>query len=116
LINPISRTWQSLTCHLIDEAISERIREQAGPIAEQVQSACHDALDFVQVPGFPSAIHLFALTHSRRNVGSTLAVAYLSLVRRTYRMSIESDIVERVNRAVSKKQIPISDQNDQNRF
>jgi len=25
------------------------------------------------------------------------------------RMSIESDIVERVNRAVSKKQIPISD-------
>jgi len=31
------------------------------------------------------------------------------LVRRTYRMSIESDIVERVNRAASKKQIPISD-------
>jgi len=27
----------------------------------------------------------------------------------TYRMSIESDIVERVNRAASKKQIPISD-------
>src|SRR5205823_9283248 len=31
------------------------------------------------------------------------------LVRRTYRMSIESDMVERVNRAASKKQIPISD-------
>jgi hypothetical protein len=41
-----------------------------------------------------------------------------SAVRRTYRVSIESDIVERVNRAASKKQIPISDtkQNDQNRF
>ena len=37
------------------------------------------------------------------------AVAELCLVRRTYRMSIESDIVERVNRAASKKQIPISD-------
>ena len=37
------------------------------------------------------------------------AVAQLLLVRRTYRMSIESDIVERVNRAASKKQIPISD-------
>jgi hypothetical protein len=36
-------------------------------------------------------------------------VAQLRLVRRTYRMSIESDIVERVNRAASKKQIPISD-------
>src|SRR5437016_3952580 len=37
------------------------------------------------------------------------AVAQLRLVRRTYRMSIESDIVERVNSAASKKQIPISD-------
>ena len=37
------------------------------------------------------------------------AVAQLRLDRRTYRMSIESDIVERVNRAASKKQIPISD-------
>jgi hypothetical protein len=37
---------------------------------------------------------------------------------RTCRMSIEYDIVERVKRAASKKQIPISDtmQNDQNRF
>jgi hypothetical protein len=28
----------------------------------------HDTLDFIQVPGYPSAIHVFALTHSRRNV------------------------------------------------
>jgi len=35
-------------------------------------------------------------------------VAQLRLVRRTYRMSIESDIVERVNRSVQ-KQIPLSD-------
>ena len=29
---------------------------------------CHDTLDFIQVPGFPSAIRVFALTHSRRIV------------------------------------------------
>ena len=28
----------------------------------------HDTLDFVSVPGFPSAIRVFALTHSRRIV------------------------------------------------
>jgi hypothetical protein len=28
----------------------------------------HDTLDFVLVPDFPSAIRVFALTHSRRNV------------------------------------------------
>jgi hypothetical protein len=27
-----------------------------------------DILDFIQVPGFPSAIRVFALTHSRRIV------------------------------------------------
>ena len=36
--------------------------------AGSIQRACHDTLDFIQVPGFRSAIHLFALTHSRRNV------------------------------------------------
>jgi hypothetical protein len=36
-------------------------------------------------------------------------VAYLFLVRITYRISIESGIVERVNRAASKKQNSISD-------
>jgi hypothetical protein len=39
-----------------------------GPIAKQLHWVCHDALDFIQVPGFPSAIHVLALTHSRRNV------------------------------------------------
>jgi catechol 2,3-dioxygenase-like lactoylglutathione lyase family enzyme len=48
---------------------------------ECVQRVCHDTLDFIQVPGFPSAILVFALTHSRRNVVPTLAVAYLYLVR-----------------------------------
>ena len=37
-----------------------------GPIAMQLQRVCHDTLDFIQVPGFPSAIRVFALTHSRR--------------------------------------------------
>ena len=39
-----------------------------GPIAKQPQRACHDTLDFIQVPGFPSAIRVLALTRSRRNV------------------------------------------------
>jgi hypothetical protein len=34
----------------------------------QLQRVCHDTLDFIQVPGFPSAIRVFALTHSRRKV------------------------------------------------
>jgi hypothetical protein len=36
--------------------------------AGSIQRACHNALDFIEVPGFPSAIRVFALTHSRRNV------------------------------------------------
>jgi len=36
--------------------------------AGQVQSVCYDTLDFVSVPGFPSAIRVFALTHCRRIV------------------------------------------------
>ena len=39
-----------------------------GPIAIQPQGVCHDTLDFIQVPGYPSAICVFALTHSRRKV------------------------------------------------
>jgi hypothetical protein len=38
------------------------------PISKRLQRACHDTLDFVSVPGFPSAIRVFALTHSRRIV------------------------------------------------
>jgi len=36
--------------------------------AGSIQRVCHDILDFIQVPGYPSAIRLFALTHSRRIV------------------------------------------------
>jgi hypothetical protein len=36
------------------------------PIVVQVQRVCHDTPDFIQVPGFPGAIRVFALTHSRR--------------------------------------------------
>ena len=39
-----------------------------GPIPMRLQRVCHDTLDFIQVPGYPSAIRGFALTHSRRNV------------------------------------------------
>jgi hypothetical protein len=42
----------------------------------QLRGVCHDTLDFIQVPGFPSAILVFALIHSRRNVVPTLVVAY----------------------------------------
>ncbi len=38
------------------------------PLPLQAQRVCHDTLDFIQVPGYPSAIRVFALTHSRRNV------------------------------------------------
>ncbi len=41
---------------------------QAAPISKCVQRICDDTLDFIQVPGFPSAIRVFALTHSRRIV------------------------------------------------
>jgi hypothetical protein len=40
----------------------------AAPIAKQLHRVCHDTLDFVSVSGFPTAIHLFRLTHSRRIV------------------------------------------------
>ena len=39
-----------------------------GPVSTQLRDACHSTLDFIQAPGFPSAIRLFALTHSRRSV------------------------------------------------
>ena len=38
------------------------------PLRSKIQVICHDTLDFISVPGFPSAIRVFALTHSRRNV------------------------------------------------
>jgi hypothetical protein len=39
-----------------------------GPIAKCAQRVCRDTLDFIQVPSYPSAIRVSALTHSRRNV------------------------------------------------
>ena len=39
-----------------------------GRTSKYVQRVCRDTLDFIQVPGFPSAIRVFALTHSRRIV------------------------------------------------
>ena len=54
--------------HLCRSRPRGSIRKQAGPTAKQLQRLCHDALDFIQVPGFPSAIRMFALTRSRRNV------------------------------------------------
>ena len=47
---------------------AEPIGKVYGPITEYVQHVCDDTLDFIQVPGYPTAIHLFALTHSRRKV------------------------------------------------
>jgi hypothetical protein len=44
------------------------VRSSNGPIAKQLHGACDDTLDFIQVPGYPNAIRVFALTHSRRNV------------------------------------------------
>jgi hypothetical protein len=36
--------------------------------AGSIQRACHATQDFIQVPGYPSAIHLFTPTHSLRKV------------------------------------------------
>ncbi len=41
---------------------------QATPLRYKFSVFATDTLDFIEVPGFPSAIRLFALTHSRRNV------------------------------------------------
>jgi hypothetical protein len=54
--------------HLCRSRPRGSIREQAGPIARAPQRVCHNTLDFIEVPDFHSAIRVFALTHSRRNV------------------------------------------------
>ena len=38
------------------------------PDSAKIPVFLSDTLDFVPVPGYPSAILIFALTHSRRNV------------------------------------------------
>jgi len=52
-----------------------------GPIAICRQCRCHGTLDFVSVPGFPSAIRVFA-SRTPAVLFSTIAVAYLFLIRR----------------------------------
>jgi hypothetical protein len=47
---------------------SNQSMKPTAPLGSNFQRVCHDTLDFIQVPGFPSAILAFALTHSRRNV------------------------------------------------
>ncbi len=42
--------------------------QPTAPISIQLERVCHDTLDFIQVPGYPIAIRLFAFTHSHRNV------------------------------------------------
>jgi hypothetical protein len=36
------------------------------PTAPLRNIVCNDTLDFIQAPGFPSAIRVFAFTHARR--------------------------------------------------
>jgi hypothetical protein len=64
------------------------------PFARQPQCVCHDTLDFIQVPGYPSAIRVLALTHSRRNVVQRLPwlISFSLDVKRTITEHIcESD-------------------------
>ena len=50
----------ALKTQVIDEANGRKTKNTrlGGPIAIQLQRVCHDTLDFIQVPGFPSAITL----------------------------------------------------------
>ena len=60
--------------------MSNQSMKPNGPLSKGVQDVCRDTLDFVSVPGFPSAIRVFALTHSRRIVVQRLPwLIYFSL-------------------------------------
>jgi hypothetical protein len=64
--NPAS-TWPSTLTHSLP-----LVRPLAWPSCRTVsqgyiQRVCHATLDFIQVPGFPRAIRVLTLTHSRRN-------------------------------------------------
>jgi hypothetical protein len=52
----------------IEKKVSNQSMKPTAPFSLQLQRACRDTLDFVSVPGFPSAIRVLALTHSRRIV------------------------------------------------
>ena len=56
LVDALSGRW----------AITQPSDELNRPVAKTTQHNCRDTLDFVSAPGCPSAIRVFALTHSRR--------------------------------------------------
>jgi len=47
-------------------SVKRRTRGFAAPWRSKFSLFATTPLDFIQVPGFPSAIRVFALTHSRR--------------------------------------------------
>jgi hypothetical protein len=47
---------------------SNQTMKPTAPLRDNFRDLVTDPLDFIQVPGFPSAIRVFALTHPRRNV------------------------------------------------
>jgi hypothetical protein len=54
--HPQGKVWTPLT------------RFRVTDICSPARKHSENTLDFIQVPGFPSAIRISALTHSRRNV------------------------------------------------
>ena len=47
---------------------SNQSMKPTAPLGNESSEIVTAPLDFIQAPGFPSAIRVFALTHSRRNV------------------------------------------------
>jgi len=47
---------------------SNQLMKPTAHLRNEFYCVCHDTLDFVSVPSFPSAIRVFALTHSSRIV------------------------------------------------
>ena len=95
---------------------SQRPKPAPTSPAQALQQAAAISARFAAQPGaaangYPGCFlaHRDYNTSRACEVAVSVAVAELELVRRTYRMRIESDIVELVNRAAPKKQIPIGD-------
>ena len=65
-LKPVRRAFSTLTCD--EKRTILPIDEANVPIPKRVQCVCHHTLDFVSAPGYPSAIRVFALTHSSRIV------------------------------------------------
>ena len=70
LSRKIKTSYRSSSCVglFVLGLITQLLNGANGPISKQVERVGSDTLDFIQVPGYPSAIRVFALTHSRRNV------------------------------------------------